>query len=64
MVRYPDLPAQLIEQGGTLLSEFAGNGNADGVRHLLDCGISPNALYRQGDGYFGIATESTALHVA
>jgi hypothetical protein len=34
------------------------------VRHLLDCGISPSALYREGDGYFGIATDSTALHVA
>ena len=61
---HPDLRAQLVEQGGTLLAEFAGNGNADGVRHLLDCGISPSALYREGDGYFGIATDSTALHVA
>ena len=34
------------------------------MRHLLDCGISPGALYREGDGYFGIATDSTALHVA
>jgi ankyrin repeat protein len=64
MAEYPDLRAQLIERGGTLLAEFAGNGNADGVRHLLDCGISPSVLYREGDGYFGIATDSTALHVA
>jgi ankyrin repeat protein len=64
MAEYPDLRAQLIDQGGTLLAEFAGNGNADGVRRLLDCGISPSALYRDGDGYFGIATDSTALHVA
>jgi ankyrin repeat protein len=64
MAEHPHLRAQLIEQGGTLLAEFAGNGNAEGVRHLLDCGISPSALYREGDGYFGIATDSTALHVA
>jgi ankyrin repeat protein len=64
MAEHPDLPAQLTEQGGTLLAEFAGNGNAEGVRRLLDCGISPGALYREGDGYFGIATDSTALHVA
>jgi hypothetical protein len=64
IAEHPDLRAQLIEQGGTLLAEFAGNGNAEGVRHLLDCGISPSALYREGDGYFGIATDSTALHVA
>jgi len=60
----PDLRDQLIEQGGTLLAEFAGSGNAEGVRCLLDCGISTGALYREGDGYFGIATDSTALHVA
>ena len=60
----PDLRRQLIEHGGTLLAEFAGSGNANGVGHLVDCGISPGGLYHQGDGYFGIATDSTALHVA
>ena len=64
IAEHPDLRAQLIQQGGTLLAEFAGNGNGEGVRYLLDCGISPSALYREGDGYFGIATDSTALHVA
>ena len=64
MAEQPDLRAQLIEQGGTLLAEFAGTGNVEGVRHLLDCGISPSALYREGDSYFGIATDSSALHVA
>jgi ankyrin repeat protein len=59
-----DLRASLIDQGGTLLAEFAGNGNADGVSRLLDCGISPGALYREGDAYFDIASDSTALHVA
>lgn len=59
----PALRSELIDQGGTLLAEFAGGGNAAGVRNLLDCGVSPAALYG-GDAYFGIASGSTALHVA
>jgi ankyrin repeat protein len=55
---------QLKNEGGTLLAEFAGNGNTNGVRALLDLGVDVRALYRQGDGYFGIAKDSTALHVA
>ena len=31
---------------------------------MLDCGVSANALYREGDVYFDIAKDSTALHVA
>jgi ankyrin repeat protein len=64
IAEHPDFRAQLLQHGGTLLAEFAGNGNAEGVTCLLDCGVSPSALYREGDGYFGIATDSTALHVA
>jgi ankyrin repeat protein len=63
MATAPGLKADLVQKGGTLLAEFAGVGNTAGVRHLLDCGISPTALY-EGDPYFGIATDSTALHVA
>ena len=48
----------------SLLAEFAGNGNTDGVRNLLDLGVDVRAVYQEGDGYFGIAKESTALHVA
>lgn len=55
---------ELVEQGGTLLAQFAGAGNVAGVGHLLDCGVSPASLYLEGDGYFGIAGNSTALHVA
>jgi hypothetical protein len=54
----------LIDEGGTLLAEFSGVGNLAGVCNLLDLGISVTALYREGDGYYGIAKESTALHVA
>ncbi len=60
----PVLLTQLLEHGGTLLAEFAGNDNLEGVRCLLDLGVSPAALYREGDAYFDTARDSTALHVA
>jgi ankyrin repeat protein len=60
----PQLKQELIREGGTLLAEFAGNGNVDGLRCLLDLGVSPGALYREGDAYFEIGQDSTALHVA
>jgi ankyrin repeat protein len=63
MANEPALRSELVAQGGTLLAEFAGVGNTAGVRNLLDCGVSPVARY-EGDGYFGIAGDSTALHVA
>lgn len=52
-----------MTQGGRLLAEFAGNGNTAGVRELLEAGVPVDALY-VGDAYFGIAPDSTALHVA
>jgi ankyrin repeat protein len=60
----PGLVPQLVEHGGTLLAQFAGVGNLAGVRNLLDCGVSAAAIYEEGDGYFGVARSSTALHVA
>ena len=45
-------------------ANFSGNGNTDGVRQLLDFGVPVTALHTEGDGYFGIAKNSTALHVA
>lgn len=63
-VAEPQLRLEAIAQGGTLLAEFSGVGNLAGVRNLLDLGVSASALYREGDGYFGIARDSTALHVA
>ena len=53
----------LDPDAGTVLAEFAGNGNTEGVRNLLDLGIPITALY-SGDPYFDIARDSTALHVA
>ena len=62
--REPELVREAVAQGGTLLAEFAGVGNASGVERLLDLGVDVNAVYTAGDGYFGIAPFSTALHVA
>ncbi len=58
------LASQLVAHGGTLLARFAGNDNVAGLRCLLDLGVSASALYREGDPYFDIANDSTALHVA
>ena len=59
----PQLVNELLAQGPTLLSEFAGTWTTAGVRQLLDLGVPVDALYA-GDGYFDIARNSTALHVA
>jgi ankyrin repeat protein len=61
--RTPALVSELVADGGTLLSEFAGTGNAAGVALLLDLGVPVDARYG-GDPYMGIAKDSTALHVA
>ena len=61
--REPQLVQELLAEGGRLLAEFAGNDNADGVQQLLDLGVPVDAQY-DGDPYFDIAKDSTALHVA
>jgi ankyrin repeat protein len=62
-IQHPSLIDELLAQGGSLLAEFAGNANVEGIHALLDLGVSSAALYG-GDGYFDIARDSTALHVA
>lgn len=57
----PSLSQELLFEGGTLLAQFAGVGNSEGVGCLLDLGVPVDALY-SGDGYFDIARDSTALH--
>ena len=47
-----------------LVAEFAGIGNTEGVRQLLDLGVSAGARFEAGDGYWDLAQNSTALHVA
>ena len=59
----PSTLIELLQQGGTLLAQFAGNNNTEGIRNLLKLGVSSAALY-SGDGYFNIPRNSTALHVA
>ncbi len=59
----PELVREALADGGRLLAEFAGTANADGVGHLLDLGVGIDSKY-DGDGYFDIAKDSTALHVA
>ena len=61
--REPGLVGSLLAQGSKLLAEFTGTWNTDGVRHLLDLGVPVNARY-EGDGYFDLGSDSTALHVA
>jgi ankyrin repeat protein len=62
--REPQLVRELVAEGGKPLAEFAGVGNTDGVRLLLDLSVDAGALYKEGDGYFDVAKNSTALHVA
>jgi ankyrin repeat protein len=60
----PQLVREMLAESGPLLAEFAGNGNTNGVRQLLDLGADVNARHPEGDPYFGIAKNSTALHSA
>ncbi len=60
----PSLVQELVPIGGNLLGRFAGVANVEGIRCLLDLGVSVDALFAHGDPYFDIAWGSTALHVA
>lgn len=62
--REPDAVRGVLAEGGKLLAEFAGVGNAEGVRQLLDLGVDVAAPHGAGDRYFDVTKESTALHVA
>jgi ankyrin repeat protein len=64
LTMHPEYHASIAERGGALLAEFAGIGNTDGVRLLLDIGVPVDARDATGNGYWGIAPNSTALHVA
>jgi ankyrin repeat protein len=60
----PELRTQVLAMGGTLLAHFSGANNDAGVRCLLAVGVSSEALWPNGDGYWELAPGSTALHVA
>ena len=60
----PELVREVVAQGGKVVAEFAGVGNLEGVRHLLDLGVDVGARFTEGDGYWDVARDSTALQVA
>ncbi|MGB6871142.1 MAG: ankyrin repeat domain-containing protein [Acidobacteriaceae bacterium] len=60
----PDLLPQLLQISPALLARFAGAGNLEGVRTLLDLGIPVDAPWPDGDPYWELPRNSTALHVA
>jgi ankyrin repeat protein len=60
----PRLVSEVLADGGKLLAEFAGVGNTEGVRRLLDLGVDVGTKFKEGDGYWDVAKDSTALHVA
>ena len=62
--REPGLRNEVLAMGGELLAKFTGTENLPGVRQLLELGVPVDVRYEKGDGYFGVAENSTALHVA
>ena len=64
VARAPGARTALRAHGGATLVAFARVGNAAGVAHLLALGVPVDACDPLGDGYWGIAPASTALHVA
>lgn len=62
--REPRLVDQVLALGGELLARFAGTGNPAGVRQLLAVGVGVDTPFAAGDGYWDVAENSTALHVA
>ena len=59
----PEQMAELVSNAGEVLSVFAGNGAADGIRCLAGLGLPVAAVWPGGDGYFEVARYSTPLHV-
>jgi ankyrin repeat protein len=55
---------ELRADGGRFLAAFAGVGNTDGVRLLLDLGVAVGAPFVEGEAYFDVAKNSLAIHVA
>jgi ankyrin repeat protein len=57
----PSLHSRLLQIGGSILARFAGADNVEGVRALLDLGVPVDALWPEGDPYFDMTKNSTAL---
>jgi ankyrin repeat protein len=60
----PDLLSELFAEGGSILVDFAGNGNTEGADLLLDLGVDIAATHKEGDAYYNLAKNSTALHAS
>jgi ankyrin repeat protein len=60
----PQLVTELQAKAGELIAAFAGVENTNGVRQLLDLGVDVKTLFKEGEGYFDIAPNSMAIHVA
>ena len=60
----PQIVNELRADSGRFLAAFAGVDNVDGVRLLLDLGVAVDAPFVEGEGYFDVAPNSLALHVA
>jgi ankyrin repeat protein len=60
----PALVTETIAIGGGLLATFISNGNAAGVRRLLDLGVDVASPFVAGDGYFDMPAGSLPIHVA
>jgi ankyrin repeat protein len=60
----PELLHTLQTHTATLLARFAGIGNRDGLELLLDLGLNVDTPNPEANGYFELAAQSTALHVA
>ena len=60
----PGLVQLIIADGGRILTDFARNGNTEGVRRLLDLGVDASARLEEDDVYWNLAKGSTALHAA
>jgi ankyrin repeat protein len=60
----PEVRAACRDKGGEWLALAAGNGNVAALGCLLAIGVPVGSVWAEGDGYFGIAPASNALHVA
>jgi ankyrin repeat protein len=60
----PNIVSELQADGGRFLAWFAGVGNTEGVRLLLDLGLAVDTPFVEGEGYFDVAPDSLAIHVA
>ena len=60
----PTIRTALVADGGRFLAAFAGVGNTEGVRMLLDLGVPVTAPFVEGEGYYDVAPGSLAIHVA